>query len=131
MLPCFAVSSLTVTLLFFILVLSIYLLLDEYKATIHWAKIELPSSPSSPAAIKTPAAKTGWNNRTITSTTTNHNHHHQYHQRIDTMRTRLSNRFGDKLIGFNTYRAALDPHGTLTNPLIEQLLLPKPSEPKT
>ena len=69
---------------------------------------------------------TGKNNNT--PTTTNQQQQQQQQQRIDIMRTRLSHRFGDKLIGFHAYRSALDPHNTLTNPLIEQLLLPKPSQ---
>ena len=95
------------------------MLLDEYKATIHWAKIELPSTTSA-ASIGT-----GKDNSTPT---TNQQQQQQQQQRIDIMRTRLSHRFGDKLHSFNAYRSALDPHNTLTNPLIEQLLLPKPSQ---
>ena len=47
-----------------------------------------------------------------------------YEQRRGAWRARLAKRYDLK--GFEAFRAALDPHRTLTTPMVEELLLPAP-----
>jgi len=123
-------------------------LLDEYGATVHWAKLELPprarAVPDTPPAAAAAAAGAGagaagvagflrsWTSSPSPSSSTppappapvSAAEKETYEQRRGAWRARLAKRYDLK--GFEAFRAALDPHRTLATPMVEELLLPAP-----
>ena len=121
-------------------------LLDEYGATVHWAKLELPprarAVPDTPPAAAAgagagagAAAGVAGFLRSLTSSPSPSSstppippvsaaEKETYEQRRGAWRARLAKRYDLK--GFEAFRAALDPHRTLATPMVEELLLPAP-----
>jgi L-galactono-1,4-lactone dehydrogenase len=92
-------------------------LLEEYDAHAHWAKIEVPTSSTLPAAAASDDDKNSWfgflsgaGPATPLSADS----------KIATLRSRLASRYPVK--DFNKYREALDPHSILSNTIVDTLI---------
>ena len=95
-------------------------LLEEYDAHAHWAKIEIPTSGTLPAAASDDD-KNSWygflSGKSAPATPLSAD------RKIATLRSRLASRY--PLKDFNKYREALDPHSILSNAIVDTLISDK------
>ena len=104
-------------------------LMDEYQATVHWAKVELPGGGGSGGTDTASGSSSGSKSffdlllppKQLDSAVGGGGTEGGYEKKRDELRASIAKRYD--LTGFNTFRAALDPHRTLMNTLLEELLL--------